>query len=77
MTVMKDTETYDDQMRVLAILRYFPGGVRMRVFNKYQYENDMLVEEVSYLYTQGYEKKTYEYNEYGYETESRHYTSQT
>ena len=70
-------ERYDDKMRVLEVLHYFPGGVRMKMFDKYRYENDMLVEHVSYIYTQGYERETFRFNEFGYETESRHYTSQT
>lgn len=70
-------ERYDHQMRPLEVFHYFPGGERMRMFDKYRYEDNMMVEHISYIYTQGYERETFQYNQYGYETESRHYTSQT
>lgn len=68
---------FDREMRVLEKSHYFPGGVRMRLSTKYRYENNMLVEKVAYNYTQGYEKDIYRFNQYGYETENRSYTSQT
>ena len=49
----------------------------MKMFDKYRYEDNMLAEKISYIYTQGYERETYKYNQVGYEIESRHYTSQT
>lgn len=70
-------ERYDDQMRMLEQAHYFAGGVRKRLITKYRYENNMLAEKISYNYTQGYERETYSYNEFGYETENRSYTSQT
>jgi hypothetical protein len=70
-------ERYDNQMRIVEVSHYFPGGKRMKMFDKYRYEDNMLAEKISYIYTQGYERETYKYNEYGYETESRHFTSQT
>ncbi|MFK7787313.1 MAG: hypothetical protein AB8B56_19475 [Crocinitomicaceae bacterium] len=70
-------EHYDDQMRIIEVSHYFPGGKRMKMFDKYRYEDNMLAEKISYIYTQGYERETFKYNQYGYETESRHYASQT
>ncbi|MDG1331385.1 MAG: hypothetical protein P8P74_03600 [Crocinitomicaceae bacterium] len=70
-------ERYDAQMRIVEASHYFPGGKRMRMFNKFRYDNNMLAEEIKYIYTQGYERETFQYNKYGYETESRHYKSQT
>lgn len=70
-------ERFDKQMRILEQSHYFPGGVRMKMFSKFRYENDMLAEEISYNYAQGYERETYQYNEFGYHTENRSYTSQT
>ena len=70
-------ERYDNQMRIVEASHYFPGGKRMKMFDKYRYEDNMLAEKISYIYTQGYERETYKYNQFGYEMESRHYTSQS
>lgn len=70
-------ERYDNQMRVLEQFHYFPGGERMKMSTKYRYENNMLAEKIGYLYTQGYDRLTFQYNEFGYETENRSYVSQT
>lgn len=49
----------------------------MKMFDKYRYENNMMAERIAYIYTQGYERETYVFNRYGYETEYRHYVSET
>ncbi|PHR26073.1 MAG: hypothetical protein COA38_15795 [Fluviicola sp.] len=68
---------YDQEMRLLENSHYFPGGVRMRMSDKYRYENNMMVERIAYIYTQGYEKETQKFNQKGYEVEGRSYISQT
>lgn len=70
-------ERYDPNMRLLETSHYFPGGKRMKMFDKYRYENNMMAERIAYIYTQGYERETYVFNRYGYETEYHHYVSKT
>lgn len=68
---------YDKEMRLVENFHYFPGGVRMRMSDKFRYENNMMVERVAYIYTQGFERQTRKFSQSGYETELRSYTSQT
>lgn len=68
---------YDKEMRLVENFHYFPGGVRMRMSDKFRYENNMMVERIAYIYTQGYERQTKKFNERGYEVEGRSYISQT
>lgn len=70
-------DRFDSEMRLLEAAHYFAGGKRMRMFDKYQYKDNMMVERIAYIYTQGYERETYQFNSFGYETEYRHYSSAT
>lgn len=68
---------YDEFHRLVEEIHYFDGGKRVRMSDKYRYENNMVVEHIAYLYTQGYERTVNTYDAKGNSILQMYYTSQT
>ncbi|MFT5779433.1 MAG: hypothetical protein ACI837_002391 [Crocinitomicaceae bacterium] len=65
----------DKEGRTTELLFFFPGGQRMRMSDIYTYQNDLLVEQLDYIYTSGYGKTLRSFDSNGNEIDWKTYTS--
>ncbi|MFT5859546.1 MAG: hypothetical protein ACI865_001649 [Flavobacteriaceae bacterium] len=66
----------DADGRTSASIHYFAGGQRLRMSTEYTYANNLLTEQIGYIYTEGYDKDVWKFNSEGNSIDKKSFVSQ-